>query len=80
MTRTTHIVRTCYTDMGNVHAAVTLPAVPGVTLDTARSDTAPRTKTIRSAKPHRSLAGIALQAAALRRVQWVREALMEVGG
>ncbi len=47
MNRTTHIVRTCFTDMGNVHAAVTLPAVPGVTVTSDRSDTAPRTKTIR---------------------------------
>ena len=73
----THLVRNCYTDVGIVHAAVTLPTVPGVTVTTDRSDTAPTMPTIRTARKLPSPAGVALRAAAMRRVQWVREALMD---
>lgn len=62
---------------GLCYAHVTLPAVPGVTLDTARQETEPRTKTIRSATKPRNPAGVALRAAAARRVEWVRQACIE---
>lgn len=63
---------------GGRYVAVTLPAVPGVTVDGDRSETEPHTRTIRAARPHRSPAGVALVAAAQRRVEWVRQALREV--
>ncbi len=63
---------------GGRYVAVTLPAVPGVSIDGDRSETEPHTRTIRAARPYRSPAGVALVAAAQRRVQWVREALREV--
>lgn len=59
------------------YSSVTLPAIPGVTVDGDRSETEPNTKTIRTSH-RRSLAGIALMGAAQRRVEWVREALKEV--
>lgn len=58
--------------------AVTLIAVPSVTYDTDRSHTAPRQPIIRSAAPRRSPAGVALTAAAQRRVEWVRQALHDI--
>lgn len=43
-----HHVRAQYTDNGNLpFAAITLPDVPGVTITTDRSDTAPTQRTIR---------------------------------
>lgn len=63
---------------GRRYSHVTLPAIPGVELTPDRPETDPRTRTIRRAKPKRTPAGIALAAAAMRRVQWVREALAEL--
>lgn len=60
------------------YAAVTLPAIPGVQIDGDRSETAPTQPVIRAKPARRPLAGIALTAAAARRVEWVRQALIEV--
>lgn len=79
MNTTTHTVRIQHTDIGErTHRAVTLIAVPGVTYDTDRSHTAPHQPIIRSAAPRRSPVGVALTAAAQRRVEWVRQALHEI--
>lgn len=55
MTKITHRIRSSYTDGHNAHndgwSNITLPAIPGVTITTDRSDTAPQTRTIRAAKP-----------------------------
>ena len=61
------------------YIAITLPAIPGVTLTAERPETEPHQRTIRtvSAKP-RSLAGVALVAAAQRRAEWFRQALIEI--
>ena len=76
---TRHQIRTQYTDIGqHTHATVTLPHIPGVVVTTDRSDTDPRQPIIRHDAPTRRPHGIALQAAALRRVEWVRAALAEV--
>ena len=79
---TRHQIRTQYTDIGqHTHATVTLPDIPvplGVVVTTDRSDTEPRQPIIRHDAPTRRPHGIALQAAALRRVEWVRAALAEV--
>jgi hypothetical protein len=56
----------------------TLAHVPGVTVTADRRETDPTLPVIRSDKPARRPHGIALQAAALQRAQWVREALQEV--
>lgn len=75
MTTFTHRVRGSHNDWSNyAHTAVTLPAVPGVEVTTDRSETAPRTKTIRTPSP----ASVALQEAALRRAEWVRQACREI--
>lgn len=53
MNTTTHRVRRFYTtghdDHGDGWKHITLPAVPGVTITTDRSDTAPQARTIRAA-------------------------------
>lgn len=58
---------------------ITLPHITGVTIARARPETKPTMPTIRTVKPHVSLYGVALRAAAQRRLQWVREALQEAG-
>ena len=79
---TRYPTRRYYTDGHNSHGDATmfisLPTVPGVTITADRSETEPTLPVIRSNKPKQRPHGIALQAAALRRAQWVREALQEV--
>jgi len=59
------------------YAAVTLTAIPGVKIDGDRSETAPTLPIIRAKRVPRSPAGIALTAAAARRVEMFRQALIE---
>ena len=55
---------------------ITLPSIPGVTLDGDRSDTAPRQPMIR--RPSGPVHGAALQAQARQRIDMVRRAIREV--
>ena len=57
---------------------ITLPTVPGVTLDGDRSDTAPRQPTIR--RPMGPVKGAALKAQARHRIDMVRRAIREIMG
>ena len=79
MSTTTRTIRKHYAGDNPSHdyAAVTLPAIPGVQVDGDRSETAPKQPVIRSARVRRPLAGIALTAAAARRVEMFRQALIE---
>ena len=74
-----HPTRRYYTDGHKSHGDgvmfVTLPTIPGLTITADRSETDPTLPVIRTDRPRPH--GIALQAAALQRAKWVREALQE---
>lgn len=55
---------------------ITLPAVPGITLDTTHAETAPRQPMIR--RPMGPVKGVALQAQARHRIEMVRAAILAV--
>ena len=80
MNTTTRIVRKNFAgdSISHDYASVTLASVPGVSIDGDRSDTAPTQPAIKAARVRRQLAGIALTAAAVRRVEMFRQALIEV--
>lgn len=79
MNTTTRIVRKNFAgdSISHDYASVTLASVPGVSIDGDRSDTAPTQPAIKAARVRRQLAGIALTAAAVRRVEMFRQALIE---
>lgn len=79
MNTTTRIVRKNFAgdSISHDYASVTLASVPGVSIDGDRSDTAPTQPSIKAARIRRPLAGIALTAAAVRRVEMFRQALIE---
>lgn len=76
--RIIHIVRKNYAGdvINHDYAKVSLPLLPGVTITGDRSDTAPQSRIIRTARC--APRGAALVAIAKQRVEWVRSALIEV--
>lgn len=78
MNTTTRIVRKNFAgdSISHDYVAVTLASVPGVSIDGDRSDTAPMQPAIRAKK--QAPRGAALLAAAKRRANMFRQALIEV--
>ena len=66
---------TCTADFNRLNR-ITLPTIPGVTLDGDRDETAPRQPMIR--RPMGPVKGAALQAQARHRIDMVRRAIREI--
>lgn len=71
---TKHTIRKHH--VGDEYVSITLPTVPGVVIDGDRKETEPRSK-LRRREPG-PIYGAALAAAARRRVEMFRQALIEV--
>ena len=69
-------MRITYTADFNRQNSVTLPSIPGVTLSTDRSETAPSQPMI--CRPMGPVKGAALKAQARQRIEMVRRAIREV--
>lgn len=60
--------------------AISLPAIPGVTITSDRSETKPHQPTIRTGIPRRAAVGAAARQQALARVAMFKAALIEAMG